>query len=264
MSVILHISDTHFGTEQPAVVEALLQLREEQAPDLIVVSGDITQRARRAQFRAAQLTFAQLRAPLLVVPGNHDIPLFNLALRFLAPYLNYARAFGRELQPEFIDRDLFVLGVNTTRAYRHIDGEVSGEQIRHICNRLRQAEAHQLKIVVTHQPVHVISLNDEINLLHGYREAVRHWVRAGADLILGGHIHLPYVRPLPEPARRAWAVQAGTALSHRVRGGVPNSVNLIHYDNGADKARCRVEQWNFTAAANRFALALTTDVALSH
>lgn len=263
MTTVLHISDTHFGTEQPPVVAALLQLHAQQKPDLVIASGDITQRARRSQFRAAREFFDKLAARLVVIPGNHDIPLLNLALRFLAPYANYARAFGRDLQPEFISSDLFVIGVNTTRPQRHIDGEVSAEQIRYVCERLACAHAEQLKIIVTHQPVHVISRNDEINLLHGYREAIEAWTEAGVDLILGGHIHLPYVRSLRSEGltQPAWAVQAGTALSWRIRDNTPNSVNLIRYENRSRE--CCVEQWDFATEHAAFRFAQRTDLDLA-
>lgn len=94
MTTLLQISDAHFGTEQPPVVQALLQLARGQAPDLVVMSGDITQRARRSQFKAARAFVDQLKpAALLTIPGNHDIPLFNLTLRAFAPYSNYSRCW---------------------------------------------------------------------------------------------------------------------------------------------------------------------------
>lgn len=265
MSVLLHVSDTHFGTEQPHVVSALLALHAQQKPDLIIVSGDITQRARRSQFKAAKDFFAQLDTPKIIIPGNHDIPLFNLALRIAAPYANYASAFGHDLQPEFISDELFAIGVNTTRPQRHIDGEVSEEQIRYVCERLASAHAEQLKIVVTHQPVSVITASDETNLLHGFHEAIEAWGESGVDLILGGHIHLPYVRPLRAEglAQSTWAVQAGTALSSRVRGNVPNSVNIIRYDYSEAARDCCVEQWNYAADSARFDVALRTELELS-
>lgn len=198
MSVLLQISDPHFGTEQPPVLAALRRFHAEQCPDLLVVSGDITQRARRSQFQAAREFFFGLETPMVIVPGNHDIPLFNFALRLLAPYANYIHAFGENLQPEFSSPDLLVVGVNTTRPQRHTDGEVSAQQIETVSARLRQANRMQLRVVVTHQPVHVVTPSDQSNLLHGYREAISAWAQAGADLIVGGHIHLPYVRPLHE------------------------------------------------------------------
>ena len=267
MSVVLQISDTHFGTEQPGVIEALLRLERQLSPDVVVISGDITQRARRSQFRAARQFVTRLAASnILVLPGNHDIPLFNLYMRLVCPYANYRRAFGADLEPEFETSDLLVLGVNTTRAARRKDGEVSSAQIKRVSRRLRMAKAGQLRLVVTHQPVHVIQPEDETNLLRGHREAVKAWAKAGADLILGGHIHLPYVRPLrdrfPDLQRRVWAVQAGTAVSSRVRGGMPNSVNLIRYTEAQGRKQCVVTRWDHDARAQCFVLADECDLGL--
>jgi 3',5'-cyclic AMP phosphodiesterase CpdA len=268
VSVVLQVSDTHFGTEQPPVMEALLQLARQQSPDIVVLSGDITQRARRSQFRAAREFVTRLAAPeTLVLPGNHDIPLFNIIMRIFCPYANYQRVFGVELEPEFESADLLVLGVNTTRASRHKDGEVSAAQIARVSRRLRGARAEQLRIVVTHQPVHVTRPEDETNLLHGHQKAVYAWARAGVDLILGGHIHLPYVRPLSERFldlhRSVWAVQAGTAVSSRIRGGIPNSVNLIHYVRSERSRRCVITRWDYDVTAQRFVLADQSDFHLS-
>ena len=142
MSCVLHLSDPHFGTEQAPVMDALERFAHELRPDLLLLSGDITQRARRAQFAAARAFVDRLRAPvLLAVPGNHDIPLFNLAARVFAPYGNYVRAFGGELEPQFADRDLLVVGVNTTRPARHKNGVVSAAQIERVVVRGGQAIA---------------------------------------------------------------------------------------------------------------------------
>jgi 3',5'-cyclic AMP phosphodiesterase CpdA len=259
MSMVLQVSDTHFGTEQPDVVEALLRLVCAQRPNVVVLSGDITQRARWSQFQAARAFIERLAVPhTLVLPGNHDIPLFNIGARLLAPYANYHRAFGQELEPELASADLLVVGVNTTRPSRHKDGEVSARQIARVSGRLRQAQAAQLRMVVTHHPVHVTRAEDETNVLHGHREAVYAWAGAGVDLILGGHIHLPYVRPLRERfsdlPRPVWAVQAGTAVSSRVRDSIPNSVNLIRYTRLEHPRRCVVERWDHEAPTQRFLL----------
>jgi len=253
MSVVLHISDTHFGTERPQVVAALLNFSRAQRPDLLIFSGDITQRARPGQFAAARRFVAQLGiANVLAIPGNHDIPLFALATRMVAPYRRYRRAFGDELEPEFSSRDLLVLGVRTTRRYRHVQGEVSRAQVRRVAARLRTAAAQQLRVVVTHQPVQVTRAVDEKNLLRRHGEAVASWVDAGVDLILGGHIHLPSVAPLADSG--AWAVQAGTALSSRIRFEANNSINLIRYQNTAPQY-CLVERWDFDDGAGDFVVA---------
>ena len=217
MTVLLQISDPHFGTEQAPVVEALVALARQQRPDLLVLSGDITQRARPAQFRAARSFMDRLGGPLLAIPGNHDIPLLNLWARWKTPYAQHCAAFGAELEPVFRSADMLVIGVNTTRAYRHANGEVSPAQIDRVASLL-----------------------------------------AGADLVLGGHIHLPFVRQLPGVARPMWAVQAGTAVSSRVRKGAPNSVNLLRWQAGT--GCCEVEQWDFAADTGAFACAKVTSL----
>jgi len=267
MSLLLQISDTHFGTEQRAVMEALLRVVQEQAPEVVVLSGDITQRARRAQFRAARAFVDRLAVPAtLVLLGNHDIPLFNLIARLLYPYANYQRVFGQALEPAFASPDFLVIGVNSTRPSRHIDGEVSADQIHRVTQRLRHATGAQLRIVVTHQPVHVTRREEEKNLLHGYREAVREWATAGVDLLMGGHIHLPYVRPLSERfndlPRNVWVVQAGTAVSTRVRYDAPNSLNLIRYTAADRPQHCVVERWDYRADVHHFAPVECTEIHL--
>jgi len=258
MTTLLQISDPHFGTERPPVMQALLQLSRELEPDLVVLSGDITQRARHAQFTAARAFFDELNPPaLLVIPGNHDIPLFNVAARLLAPYRGYSRSFGHDLNPEFEAPDLLAIGVNTTTPLRHTDGELSSRQIERVSQRLHRASASQLRVVVVHQPVLAIRASDEENLLHGHREAVPAWAAAGADIIMGGHIHLPYVRSLrttfADLPRDVWTVQAGTSVSSRLREGISNSVNVVRCDGAVAPRQCTVERWDYADASGRFA-----------
>jgi 3',5'-cyclic AMP phosphodiesterase CpdA len=258
MTLLIHLSDPHFGTEQPPVVEALVRLVRDMSPELVVLSGDITQRARRAQFCAAKIFTDRLTASaILVIPGNHDIPLFNFVARIFNPYGNYRREFGPDLEPVFESEQLLAVMLNTTRRYRHTDGEVSKPQVERVAERLEMATEEQLRIVVTHQPVCVTQVRDDTNLLHGRKYAIRRWAQAGADLILGGHIHLPYVCALHERydglQRAFWAVQAGTAVSCRVRPGGSNSVNLIRYDAVQPRRCCTVERWDYVASTQSFA-----------
>ncbi len=255
MSTLIQISDPHFGTEQPPVVAALLAFVRRVQPLAAVLSGDITQRARRAQFAAARRFVDQLGVPhCLVIPGNHDIPLFNFVARVFFPYAGFERVFGSVLEPQLECEAFLLICLNTTRPSRHKDGEISAEQIERVARQLRGANGGQLRIVVTHQPVHVLRESELHNRVHGYRQAVKAWADAGADIIMGGHIHLPYVAPLgehfPELSRRCWAVQAGTSVSHRVRANHPNSVNLIHFSGGS--GQCSVERWDYDATSTSF------------
>ena len=249
MTLLLQVSDPHFGTERPAVVEALVRLAREQRPDVLLLSGDITQRATRAQFAAARAFVERLQVPhCLALPGNHDIPLWHLPLRLLRPYARYSAAFGANLEPSLETDDLLLLGVNTTRWWRHEDGEVSKAQIERVAGRLAAAGASQRRVVMVHQPLAVTRPEDMKNRLHGHAAALHAWGAAGVDLIVGGHIHLPYVLPL---GSGGWAVQAGTAVSHRVRADAGNSVNLVRIDAAAAE-RAVVERWDHDIAEGGF------------
>jgi 3',5'-cyclic AMP phosphodiesterase CpdA len=249
MSVLLlQLSDPHFGTEIGAVAQALLGLAREQPPRLVVLSGDLTQRARTAQFEAARAFVDALGAPWLAVPGNHDVPLFNLLARVAFPYAGYRRAFGAGgAEPRLESADLCVAGVDTTRPWRHKHGELSHQQVQEVAHWLRSVPRDALKVVVTHHPLVVTLVEDRINRARGAELALRAWCSAGMDIVMSGHIHLPFFVPL-DAFGRAWAVQAGTALSRRVRGGVPPSVNLVR----SAEAGWRLERWDFDAPRRRF------------
>lgn len=267
MSVIVQISDPHFGTERAEVVTALHDTIVALAPELVILSGDVTQRARRAQFEAARRFIDAYARPTLVIPGNHDVPLFNVVARAFSPFGEFARVFGHDLEPTFASDGILAIGVNTVRAKRHKNGEVSGAQIERVSRRLRDATDAQLRIVVTHQPVHVIREKDVENLLINREAAIAAWAAAGADLVLGGHIHLPYVRPLNNEARKLaselWSVQAGTALSTRIREGISNSFHALRHDPQQDRSVCVVEQWDYDESAKRFVAGARTSVPLA-
>jgi len=153
---------------------------------------------------------------------------------------------------------LLVVGVNTTRWYRHKNGEVSLTQIDRVAACLERAQTGQLRVVVVHHPVAVQTAGESHNLLRGHAIALRRWAAAGADLVMGGHIHLPYTMPLPGLARPMWAVQAGTSVSRRVRNGHPNSVNLVRWGSGVPARRCTIEQWDFDTPTQSFVMASAT------
>ncbi|MDO5289271.1 MAG: metallophosphoesterase [Pseudomonadota bacterium] len=276
--MILHLTDLHFGTERPEVAQALLALAAQCRPGLIVLSGDITQRARARQFVRARAFVQQLCAAsgadaardVLAVAGNHDVPLGNLALRLFDPYGPYLRHFaghfghgtGSALAPVIGREGVCLIGVNTTRAWRHKHGQVSAAQVDEVAARLRAAPAHALKLVVTHQPLHVLEADDTKDLARGHRAALARWAQAGADLLLAGHIHQAFVAPVP--GGPMWAVQSGTAVSRRTRQGVPNSVHVIAYQGLPAGQRAVVQRWDFVAEgaqAGRFAPVARTVIA---
>jgi 3',5'-cyclic AMP phosphodiesterase CpdA len=249
MTLILQISNPHFGAERRPAVDALVALAHQLSPELVVLSGDLTERARPEQFAAAAAFVARLGAPrVLAIPGNCDLPLFDLAARVRDPYGRYKAAFGSELEPSFRTRDCLVLGVKTTRRYRHLDGEISRKQRIRVAIELRNASALQLRVVVLHQPVALPYRSREWSVAHCGLDAVRDWAEAGADVILAGHSQVPFVLPLHDamgPMRnRLWGVNAGSAVSRLVGPGVGNSVNVLHASTDAPRVGV-LEQWSY-------------------
>ena len=257
MTRLLHLSDLHFGTERAPAVDAVQALVREQRPDVLLLTGDITQRARAGQFAAARAFVDRLQVPqVLAIPGNHDLPLFNLAARLGRPYAGFQRAFGAALESTWENEAVLVLALNTTRPWRHVNGVLSTAQIERVADRVARAPATQVRLVLVHQPLAVLRPEDEHDCLRGAEAAIRRWADAGVDAVLGGHIHLPYVlQAQAQPP--LWVVQAGTAVSRRVRAEAGNSVNLLHAGPGR---RLRVERWDWDATTGRFARAAQHDL----
>ncbi len=256
--LLMQVSDPHFGTEQAPVLEALVRLAAEQRPDVALLTGDITQRARSDQFEAAARFVARLAAPhTLVLPGNHDLPLFDLPMRLLAPYAGFRAAFGHELEPRLQAPGLWIAGLRSTRRWRHRDGELSPAQVQESAAFLAQAPPGTLRVVATHHPLAAANVREERHVLKGAAQAIAAWQRAGVHLVMGGHIHLPYFLPLRAPGAPAavpplWVAQAGTALSWRLRPGTRHSVNLLRRAAGAT---WRLERWDHDSARGAFLLA---------
>lgn len=236
MKTVAHVSDLHFGTEAPEVAEALAQDLALRRPSMLVVSGDLTQRARHRQFMTAREFLARLPHPQLVVPGNHDVPLYDVVRRFLAPVHRYRRFINQDLDPTWADDELFVAGVNTARSFTWKNGRISLEQIDRLRHRLRDA-GPRVKIVVTHHPFLPPPGDVGIRLLGRAARAVQILDECNVDLLLSGHLHQGYagdIRTQYPGARRAMiAVQAGTAISQRRRHGEANAYNLIDIEPGA-------------------------------
>ncbi len=251
---IAHISDPHFGTEVTAVRDALLADLTTQPPDLLLLTGDITQRARRAQFARAR-AFLDALPPMLklCLPGNHDLPLFDVFTRFTRPYERFRRYVSPSLEPEHADPRLAVLCVDATSPWRHKDGAVDATQVQRTAARLRDLP-QPFRLVATHQPLASATLTDRRNVIHGAHHAMQQWIGAGADLFLGGHIHLPYCLQvsMDDDSRSALLLQAGTCLSHRTRQGVPNSYHQITLEQDVTQRRIRIEQRDFDATTGAF------------
>ncbi|MCB1887794.1 MAG: metallophosphoesterase [Rhodocyclaceae bacterium] len=272
MRRLLHLSDPHFGTERPRVVEALVATVASIGFDVAVISGDLTQRALPGQFRRAARFVARLQAlapgaPVLINPGNHDVPLFNPLRRVSDPFGPFCEAFGLAPESSYRDEALHLQVINTTSRWRHKHGLVRPDQVTRTVRALRDSTASQLRVLVTHQPLAASPGQDSADLLRGRGPAVQAWRDAGVDLVLGGHIHLPYVvNACAAGGRPLWVVQAGTMVSHRIRHEAGNSFNLIRYEPdpaGRRAPACRVERWDHVDDLGAFRRVMTTPLALA-
>ena len=180
----------------------------------MVFSGDLTQRATRTQFREARAFLDGLTAPYLVIPGNHDVPLWNVARRFVTPLARYKRFITTDLDPVFQDDEIVVVGLNTARSFTWGEGRISRMQVAAALRRLQAAPAGVIKIVVTHHPFDLPPGVHERRLLGRARMAMAEFASVGAELFLSGHLHLSHVSHSAERYRiaghSALIVQAGT------------------------------------------------------
>ena len=232
MRTIVHLSDVHFGRLDPLIVPPLIRAIRDIAPDLVAVSGDLTQRARRRQFADARAFLQQLPDPCLVVPGNHDVPFYDVARRFLQPLARYREFISEEVEPSYVDDQIVALGLNSARSLSLGRGRLSADQITRASNRLRAAPPHLIKIVVTHHPFDLPDDYDSRHLVGRAAEAMAQFAAAGADLFLAGHLHVSHIGHTAERYRiaghSAIVVQAGT-VSTRQRGET-NAFNVIRVD----------------------------------
>lgn len=247
MRTVAHISDLHFGAEKSNLPEALLADLAGVHPTLVVVSGDLTQRARSQQFKAAQQWLGRLPFPKLIIPGNHDVPLFDIARRLLCPFGRYRRFISRELNPFYEDEEMAVLGLNTARSLTWKSGRISLEQIALIKRAFRHVPEHKFKLLVTHHPF-IPPPGEQtagIDLVGRAAAALVVIDTSCVDLLLAGHLHSGYTGDVrtyyPATKRSIVVAQAGTAISHRLRSEA-NSYNMVFLEK--DAIQIVVRCWN--------------------
>jgi len=230
---LAHLSDLHFDRVDQRVLEALRRRVKALAPDLVVISGDLTQRARAHQFRAARAFLDSLPKPQVVVPGNHDVPLYNVLARFVAPLAGYRRVIGGNVEPGFVDEEIAVLGVNTARSFVFKGGRVSDSQLARVCEALGRLRGPCTRIVVSHHPA----------------AALEKLADCGVDVFISGHHHATRTAQRRIGQMSVLVVEAGTASSQRTRAE-PNAFNLLRIASG----RIEIDHYalrgdNFTRAA---------------
>jgi 3',5'-cyclic AMP phosphodiesterase CpdA len=248
---LLHLSDLHFDRIDHAIMEPLVGLAHQVQPHLLVISGDITQRARAKQFRLARDFLERLPGPRLIVPGNHDVPLFNLLARFFDPLRNYRRFISQDLQPFFGDDEIAVLGINTARSLTHKGGRIGTRQVGEVGQRFKGIPPAVAKVVVTHHPFDLPDPLRRRDLVGRAGLAMREFARSGVDLLLCGHFHSSQAILTSTHYRigsySAVVVQASTATSTRVRKE-PNAFNLIE----VEKSRIVVRPYSWDSSTSNF------------
>ncbi|WP_168397314.1 metallophosphoesterase family protein [Acinetobacter indicus] len=239
--MILHLSDLHFGTEKPVCMAAIRQFCLEHQAEAIVVSGDLTQRARFKQFYDCKQFLDSLERPYLVVPGNHDIPLFDLWTRFVNPFARYQLFFGK-METVLETEHFFLIGLNSIRRRYHTRGHISLAQIQLVDQILAAAPAHKIKLIAAHQPFYTPPDDP-----HGVKDcpmlgkmALESWSQHGLFGLLHGHLHQSAVYDLNQiyhlqASHPVLDIHAGTALSYRLYHRFNNSFNVIH-DSGEIQA----------------------------
>jgi 3',5'-cyclic AMP phosphodiesterase CpdA len=256
MRTIVHLSDLHFGRVDLTVVEPLIETVTKIKPDLVAVSGDLTQRARSHQFREARAFLDNLPKPQVVVPGNHDVPLHNVFARFFEPLTKYRRYITEDLWPFYSDKEIAVLGVSTARSLTIKGGRVNENQVALMRERFCDLDPQLVKILVTHHPFDLPEGHDESQLVGRARMAMEALASCGADVFLAGHLHVSHTSHSATrykiEGHSALVIQAGTATSTRGRGEA-NSFNLIH----VNRPRITVERFEWKAERTEFVLAMT-------
>lgn len=255
MARIAHLSDIHFGANDQRIVDAATAWLQERRPDLVVISGDFTQRARVAEFRAAAAWLNRLRASglrTLVVPGNHDVPLYDLFRRFTRPLARYRRYISHDLCPFYQDREVAILGINTARSLTVKDGRINHDQMDLVRDRFTDVSPEKTRILVTHHPLFAMPIGrgSELSEAVGrHDDAVHAACEAGVHLALAGHFHRTYAQAadrMVEHSGGALVIQAGTATSTRLRNDEPQSFNWLHVHRN-DEIELQVIVWDGAA-----------------
>lgn len=216
-------ADLHFGSVPEGLAAELHEVIEAEMPDAVVIAGDLTLRARRREFEQAKIWLSAFKAPTLVVPGNHDLPYFNLVQRFRNPFHRFHHAAGRaSLMPVIERKGGMVLGFNTARSwqphFRWQEGAARTRDIEAAKAALSALPADCFKAVAVHHPLMKVPGFPRAEPVRRAELALAAFVECGVDLVMSGHVHQSYAVETKVNGRTMLAVGAPTALSARMRG----------------------------------------------
>ena len=244
MRTLVHLSDLHFGRVDARLLAPLTRLVNATQPHVVAVSGDLTQRAKPEQFAEARAWLDTLEAPKVVVPGNHDVPYYRVLERFLSPLGAYQAHFDAEVEPDFVDGEIAVIGINSARSLTFKGGRINEVQLERLRARLAPLPRDLLKVVVTHHPFSLPEDSDEDDLIGRAKLAMQTFHELGVDLLLAGHMHTSMAtgtgKRYPIEGYDALVVQAGTATSTRGRGE-QNSFNVLRLEH--DRVELERHAW---------------------
>lgn len=229
MKRVLHISDLHFGRIHPPAIESLKSfLRNQKAKfDLIIMTGDWTQRARASQFAEAAQFISDLGIPVLSVPGNHDIPVYNFLARTFRPLANYQKYITPLTSDIFIDPELAVVGLRTANYYRTVEGILRQEDLERAQEAFKSAHPAALRVIACHHPL----VQPESKTLIRPRSRVKKLIALKPHIVLSGHSHLNWVEIAEIDGHQVLHISAGSAVSSRLRGEV-NSFHTLEINEG--------------------------------
>jgi len=244
MSIILHASDLHFGKADPAIVEVFYQEIERQKPDLVVLSGDFTQVGSVAEFKLARDFIKRITAPVFVVPGNHDIPRYNLWERLTDPIKRYRDYIAPMQDIVHENADCFIVGINTARPFlphwNWANGMISQDQVQFVENHFRHADNDKVRIFVCHHPLLNVKGAPIDTVVWGSTDLLRVLEDQHVDVVLTGHLHHASILPYEE-SRGPVMIGSASATSTRLRNQ-SNGYNILRIL--PDKVEVELISWN--------------------
>ena len=259
MRRLLHISDIHFGPPHlPSVGAGLLQLVRSLELDVVVLSGDLTQRAKPYQFRQAAEYLSVFPVPVVAVPGNHDVPLYRVWERIFAPYGVWRREYGGQIEPvqtvTSSEGDLVVVGLNSSRSFTTKHGRIKPSSIERLQRALGDAKKEAVRVVTLHHPLTKIPGFDEEPVVRNASRLLSVLAEHDVRLVLSGHLHQTFVLPLQELDKEfspaALFAQCGTTTSSRGRAQERGRNSCLLFELEREVTRVTQQMWN--AEVQRF------------